>query len=475
MKASTISLLLCVVFLCTLLASCEIDFFNINSSPVVSSAIAVESENGESEIKEPSSEIQSDKKQNTNFASSQIKDNSSKNNTSVNSNKPQQNSGSTSSQKPNSGSSSKPQTSNSTSSQKPIQNVSQTPLKPIDSSQYYAWQQLKKSGTQAEQKAYQLFAKEFGNYKTTVTFDFKITAKEVEKSLEHYRDDYSQHFWIGNYSYTTVGSNVTELTLKDMMFGGNTDTIKSCEKQMLSKAKQILSKLSGSMTDIEKERIIHDYLVNNIKYDRSYNAPNSHDIYGALVNGTAVCEGYSNAFHYLMREAGVQCILVKGKLNGVSHEWNMVQLDGNYYHMDVTSDDPIVNNGTTHVLKFDYFNLTDADIKKSHTIEKNVYNVPTATKTSYNFFNYYGLKSNKISVDFVAKAMAFSVNKGYKHAHINLPGVNIEDAKNYIAENYFNIINKANGIIGTNKIKTDGYMYFSDNEKLNILSLMISY
>ena len=107
----------------------------------------------------------------------------------------------------------------------------------------------------------------------------------------------------------------------------------------------ILSKLT---TDRYKNiKLIHDYLVNSIDYDQTYNDIGTYDIYGALVKRKCVCDGYARAFKYLANSAGIECELIQGTATNSSgqtenHAWNAVLLDNKWYYIDVTWDDPVV-------------------------------------------------------------------------------------------------------------------------------------
>ncbi|MBQ8767791.1 MAG: hypothetical protein IJZ16_13425 [Clostridia bacterium] len=100
----------------------------------------------------------------------------------------------------------------------------------------------------------------------------------------------------------------------------------------------------------EKLKSIHDYLAANITYDSTISEPNIYDVYGALINGVCVCEGYSEAFKLLCDREGIPCITVVGTGNGGAHKWNMVQMDdGEWYTMDATWDDQ------TNYIYYSYF------------------------------------------------------------------------------------------------------------------------
>lgn len=100
----------------------------------------------------------------------------------------------------------------------------------------------------------------------------------------------------------------------------------------------------------EKALAIHDWMTHNLEYDPDglSNDPNvkvdpdSSIPYGPLVNGKAICEGYSTTYDLFMKMLGIDCVVVKGEANDEYHNWNKVKLDdGNWYCVDVTWDDPI--------------------------------------------------------------------------------------------------------------------------------------
>lgn len=107
---------------------------------------------------------------------------------------------------------------------------------------------------------------------------------------------------------------------------------------------EIISNTSGNTVD--KIRYVHNYLIDTVEYD--VNAGTGiRDIYGTLINQKAVCEGYAKAFKYIMDELEIPCILVCGTATnsvGVTenHAWNYVQIDGVWYAVDVTWDDPVI-------------------------------------------------------------------------------------------------------------------------------------
>lgn len=93
-------------------------------------------------------------------------------------------------------------------------------------------------------------------------------------------------------------------------------------------------------TDAEKVKKIHDWLCGHIVYDE--HATHTNDLYGALVLGRCVCEGYARAFDYLCDLNGIDSLYIRGftySSSTVGHAWNMVLLDDSWYYIDVTWDD----------------------------------------------------------------------------------------------------------------------------------------
>lgn len=139
----------------------------------------------------------------------------------------------------------------------------------------------------------------------------------------------------------------------------------------------IISQANGNT--IEKIKVVHDYLVGTVEYDKS--AGNAiYDSYGALINRRAVCEGYAKAFKYILDDMGIPCIIVCGtgtnsKNITESHAWNYVLIDGNWYAMDVTWDDPVITGNVTDAeipddIKYAYFLKGSEEFFKNHIEDK---------------------------------------------------------------------------------------------------------
>ena len=119
---------------------------------------------------------------------------------------------------------------------------------------------------------------------------------------------------------------------------------------------------------LEIALLVHDYLVNHVAYDYDNYLNNTipdsaYSAYGALVEKSAVCNGYGLAYlHLLQNVFGVPTKYISSTT--MNHGWNMVEIDGQYYHVDVTWDDPVRDRLGS--VQHKYFLLSDAAISKDH-------------------------------------------------------------------------------------------------------------
>ncbi len=166
------------------------------------------------------------------------------------------------------------------------------------------------------------------------------------------------------------------------------------QKLIRAKKEEILNNIvNDNMTDYDKVKTVHDYIIDQTRYDRNYHigkevSPESHTVYGTLINRVAVCDGYAKTMKYLLEPLDVETIVVSGKSKGMDHAWNIVKIENEYYHIDLTWDDPIMENGEDIII-YDYFNLNDNDISKTHTWNKKKY--PACLSKNYNYFYYNDL------------------------------------------------------------------------------------
>ena len=148
--------------------------------------------------------------------------------------------------------------------------------------------------------------------------------------------------------------------------------VESAISQVEQVKNSIVSRRTGNT--YEDIKMVHDYLVDSMEYDTTISRNNIYDVYGALVNKVAVCEGYARSFKYILDEMGIPCVLVIGtgtnsRGETERHAWNYVQLQGIWYAVDSTWDDPVVVGGGTvsQSSKYKYFLKGSSEFYSDHT------------------------------------------------------------------------------------------------------------
>ncbi len=253
------------------------------------------------------------------------------------------------------------------------------------------------------------------------------------------------------------------------------DEISSMNMAAEKAAKNIIAQLTPDMDDYEKLKFFHDYLILNCETDKNYAFADT--VYGALVEKKALCEGYSKAFSYLCNLAGIENVLVTGETY-VAHMWNMVKLDGNWYHVDVTWDksDDQLHKVFPDVVLYQYFMVTDAVIRNTHTVYTQPFTPPQAFGTAENYFVREGadISSREELLTVSENAILSAVQNGKSSAMVKFDSTDVmiactNDLNNQMLFNP--IIEKASLEYGRNiKLSWTGFY-----EQYRILTFIIEY
>lgn len=268
-----------------------------------------------------------------------------------------------------------------------------------------------------------------------------LTLTELQTVMDAYRRDYTYHFWLDNgYSYYSNSTTVTRILPTYLLTGTALDTARA---SFDTKANALLAGITDAMTEYEKALYLHDALAGVVTYQSGTYA---HTAYGALVEGTAVCDGYSEALQYLLQQAGIQSFIAIGDSNVpssgtlVGHAWNYVRIDGAYYHTDVTWDDQ------DETLYHAYFNQTDAVIQEDHLIDATAYALPTCTSTAAQYFTGRDTYLDTYTTDLVGQLL----KDNGMNVHVYIPG-SVDDFLSWYQSNA--------GTIGRTAGITGGFSY----------------
>ena len=142
-------------------------------------------------------------------------------------------------------------------------------------------------------------------------------------------------------------------------------------KKCIDVADVITEEVRQEKSSFDKELAVHDRLIAMCRYSENTAYMYRNTIYGVLCGNNATCEGYARTAKYLLDRLGVPCYVIAGQStppgsSTSSHMWNIVEVDGNHYHLDLTWDDPVLESGAD-LIRHTYFNVTDSVISKTHT------------------------------------------------------------------------------------------------------------
>lgn len=229
--------------------------------------------------------------------------------------------------------------------------------------------------------------------------------------------DNPQFFHIGNiYGFdghqTEDGSKFTAFKLVYAMNASERVRARSRLEQVI---RGILDLIPAGADEFQRELILHDELLRLCSYDQETAGASdpaassviAFNAYGALVEGKAVCEGYSRAMQLLLERAGIQSTVVTGfDDKGQTHMWNLVTIDGQNYHLDPTWND------SEDMLRHTYFNITTKDLTLTHSLDSENIGVDTCTAENANYYRRTGNYVNEYDQGKIAKVVARQVEEG---------------------------------------------------------------
>lgn len=289
---------------------------------------------------------------------------------------------------------------------------------------------------------------------STLEFDDIYVVKEAVLS------DHPEAFWV--LSSYDIQNNFHDGNYLVLYSKYSYDEINTAFEEINVETEYILSQIPDKADELERERIIHDVLVDEVSYDSE--AAESDDatadafnMYGALVKKKAVCSGYAYAMKMLLNRVGIECRTVVGMSKNSGHMWNQVKINDKWYHLDATWDDSPSESEVLYS-RYNYFNLTDELVEINHKIGKNYSEMVCeytdegvyTTAELYNFdleecnstdANYYQMNAVHISelnnasiTDITDKVVAVSKVKGDLVYMIFDSSISSEEAEAWLAK-----------------------------------------
>lgn len=277
-------------------------------------------------------------------------------------------------------------------------------------------------------------------------------------------------FYLSSNYYASYKNN--KFTYFGLNFTNEIDEIREMKKKFNDVTQKVLNEVDKAWPDVMKALYLHDYIVLNAEYDLSYDEWNTdyddmcYTAYGILVEKCGVCQGYAYAYKYLLDLFGIENELaISDEMN---HVWNLVKIDGSYYHVDVTFDDTEYNNiGRS---KHNNFMLSDKKIISAsgtmHTGWRTVSDI-TASSTKYDSYFWRDVESAFLPINgswyFVDKngdinSYDFYTNKSSVMMNTNVSWLKWGSSSQYLNNKYVRIVALGDAII----YNTDREIYMTD-------------
>lgn len=308
------------------------------------------------------------------------------------------------------------------------------------------------------------------------TIDENISFEELFDTYQLIYNDENRLFYISptiEYVSDRTTGNISSMKVN---YTYSKEEIRSMQAEIDEETDKILSMITPDMNDYDIVKLFHDYIIINCTYDTDAKNPNS--IYGTLVEKDALCQGYSQSFTYLCSLAGIDSFIVLGVANE-PHMWNVVKMDGDYYHVDLTWDDPDRAKSPDSV-RYDYFGLTDDRIRELRQFDDYDYEIPEAKGTKYQYYYYNNLVAGSVS-----EAKALIESEALKASKTKASTIQIlcadDDVFKEVTDVFFgNSRDNVIGILGNIKDKAENRfntesIYHNSNSSTRTVKIFLEY
>ena len=264
----------------------------------------------------------------------------------------------------------------------------------------------------------------------TCTFNginYETYSPAVDDAINALTNDYPIYFWVRN-GYRTeyidrdgIRNDYLKFYFDFYSYWNFTMSPEKYIGELSAEVDKVVGLAKQYTSPVDQAIFVHDYLIKNAEYDHdtlaeakktihAASAEYIYSAYGCLVNKKCVCSGYAEAFQLIMNELGVNTTVVIGDAGG-PHEWNMIELEGESYYIDVTWDDHDRKNDSgvfiyTNDSDYEYMCITTEELRKTHTPDAVMFSPPHCLSTKYNYFVYSGYYLTDYSFDELSRMVS---------------------------------------------------------------------
>ncbi len=296
--------------------------------------------------------------------------------------------------------------------------------------------------SEEQKQVYDLFLNALKNFTPKITsLPIPMTADGVYRMFEQVLVDHPEIFWFrcNETCYVdTATGNVAEI---DLTFRYTKEEADKAYEEILGAISPFIQSVNDTMSDFEVVLRAYETLVDLVDYDtvaldiqdkipyteRSNKPDPIRTIYGVFVDRKAVCAGYARAMQLLLKVMGIESAFVSSG----SHAWNLVKLEGDYYHLDVTwadSSNTKKENHGGYMTDYSFFCVTTKEILAldAHT-PSDVLPLPECTATKCNYHHRHGLYFENYDEARIRDIVTNCVAKGQKNITFKFSSMALRD------------------------------------------------
>lgn len=201
--------------------------------------------------------------------------------------------------------------------------------------------------------------------------DVNLSEGNIRVVIEAFNCDHPEIFWVSNTFGYYSDDKLTMVHLYSEFSGSDINVMQG---KLNTQIEAFLADMPTDLSEYDREKYIHDKLLNNCEYDEdadsSQGKQSAFTMYGALIENSAVCEGYTKTMQYLLKLVGIESITVNGYSKSELHQWCLVNIDDKWYHLDATWDDLEATEDQEAGILYTYFNTSDSFIATDHNVAK---------------------------------------------------------------------------------------------------------
>ncbi len=262
--------------------------------------------------------------------------------------------------------------------------------------------------SESEQASYLVIAAAIESAEQKVTVDGSLGDDVLGRVLGAIHFDRPDLFWFTGAATGSVSNGHTALILD---FNTDRNNLSAKRAALDAAVESIVAPLAG-LSPAAQQKAAHDYIAQHVAYDP--NGPqDGQTAYNALVEGKSVCAGYARAFQLVMTELGIPCSYVSGEAQGqqqfeegawTPHAWNIVEIDGHIYNVDVTWDDsPLFEQ---EAVLYTDFNMTDDDFAANHRRGEESAFLPACDGEPFDFEAAFGVDRARAAAEHIGAVVA---------------------------------------------------------------------